>query len=69
MIARYPGAHKALRNVTTHHPERFSDVWRDGKTYLMYTRGHVLAIVNGVNHDWTRGRAKRCKALYEVVKA
>jgi hypothetical protein len=35
----------------------------------MFTRGHVLAIVNGVNHDWSRGKALRAWNLYEVQPA
>jgi len=65
-IKQYPGAHKNLRNVTTHHPQRFNKVWADGKTYLLYTPTHVLAVVNGVNHDWTVGRAKRVTYICEV---
>ncbi len=69
-INRYPGSHRtALKSVTTHHPDRFQGVWADGKTYLMFTPGHILAIVNGVNHDWTRGRALRATAIYEVLPA
>jgi hypothetical protein len=69
-IAKYPGNHRyALKSVTTHHPDRFKNVWADGKTYLMFTPGHVLAIVNGVNHDWTRGRALRATAICEVLPA
>ena len=69
-IAQYPGSHAtALRSVTTHHADRFPAVWRDGKSYLLFTPGHVLAVVNGVNHDWTRGRALRVKAIYEVAAA
>lgn len=67
-IAQYPGSHAtALKSVTTHHPDRFPAVWKNGKTYLMFTPGHILAIVNGVNHDWTRGRALRSKAIFEVL--
>ncbi len=69
-IDQYPGSHAtALKSVTTHHPDRFSSVWADGKTYLMFTPGHILAIVNGTNHDWTRGRALRATAIYEVFPA
>lgn len=66
-IAAYPGVHKNLQNVTTHHPARFPDVWKDGKTYLAYIRGHVLAIVDGVVHDWTVGRAYRVQRILEVL--
>ncbi len=69
-IAQYPGSHaRVLRSVTTHHPDRFNKVWANGKTYLLFTPGHVLAVVNGVNHDWTRGRALRVERMYEVLPA
>ena len=68
-ISRYPGSHaRVLRSVTTHHPDRFPAVWRDGKSYIFNTRAHVLAVVDGVNHDWTRGRAKRVLRIWEIVK-
>ena len=68
-IRRYPGSHAtALKSVTTHHPDRFPEVWRDGKAYMFSTARHVAAIVNGVNHDWTRGAARRCLAIYEIVR-
>ena len=70
IISQYPGNHaRVLKSVTTHHPDRFNKVWANGKTYLMFTPGHILAVVNGVNHDWTRGRALRATALHEVVPA
>ncbi len=70
MISQYPGNHaRVLKSVTTHHPDRFNKVWADGKTYLLFTPGHILAVVNGVNHDWTRGRAMRVTRMYEVVPA
>lgn len=69
-IAQYPGSHaRVLKSVTTHHPDRFPGAWKNGKTYLMFTPGHILAIVDGVNHDWTRGRALRATGIYEVLPA
>jgi hypothetical protein len=68
-IDKYPSPHcKVLKNVTTHHPDRFPDVWRDGNTYLLYSRGHVGALVNGENHDWTRGSAKRVYMIRRIIK-
>jgi hypothetical protein len=67
-IARYPGAHRNLRSVTTHHPDRFNKVWADGNNYWLYTTRHVSACVNGVLHDWARGRAKRVKFVYLIEK-
>jgi len=69
-INQYPGVHKNLKSVTTHHPARFNKVWRDGKMYIFNCRGghHVAAVVNGELHDWTVGTASRCIGIYEVVK-
>jgi hypothetical protein len=68
IIKSYPGNAKLLKNVTTHHMDRYPDEWRDGKTYLMFTRGHVLAVVNGVNHDRSRGKAIRAYRIVEIIK-
>lgn len=64
-VSRYPGSHKGLRNVTTHHPARFPHVWRDGCTYLLFTKTHVAACVNGTVHDWALNHALR---VFKVVK-
>jgi hypothetical protein len=66
-IKHYPKAHQILRSVTTHHPDRFKSVWTDGETYLMHVRQHVLTIRNGVNMDWSRGRALRARMVYRIV--
>lgn len=66
-IATYPGVHSKLKSLTTHHPDRFKAQWPAG-TFIMFTSGHVLAIKDGVNHDWTRGRAKRAVSLWRVEK-
>ena len=66
MVAKYPGKHALKQYITTHHPDRFPQVWRDGKTYLFFTRGHVLCIKNGVNHDWTRGRSLKVTHIWEI---
>ena len=68
-ISRYPGHHsKALKNVTTHHPARFPDVWKDGQIYLMSVRGHILAVVNGEVMDWSRRRALRALRIMRVQR-
>lgn len=67
-IQQYPKAHQVLRSVTTHHPDRFARVWRDGHTYLVHVARHVLTVRNGVNMDWSRGRAKRAIAIYRIVR-
>lgn len=35
--------------------------------YLVWVRGHILAIKNGVVHDWTKGRCHRVKRVIEVI--
>lgn len=47
-ISKYPRSHQILKSVTTHHPDRFNKVWANGKTYLMCTKDHILAVVDGV---------------------
>ena len=66
-IQQYPGCHKNLKSVTTHHPERFNKVWKDGHNYILSCTSHVAAVIDGENCDWTKGRAKRC-IVYRVEK-
>lgn len=68
MIKQYPGCHKNLQSVTTHHPARFPKVWKDGRNYLFFVARHVAAVIDGRTHDWTEGRAKRCEDIYEITK-
>jgi hypothetical protein len=63
----YPKAHRVLKSVTSHHMDRFNKVWSNGKTYLCFTTNHVFAVVDGVNHDWTRGRAMQVVLIYEII--
>ena len=66
IIDSYPKPHcNVLKNITTHHPDRFASVWPAG-AYLLFTAGHVAAVVDGENHDWTRGSAKRVEEMFIV---
>jgi hypothetical protein len=38
------------------------------KKYLVGTRNHVLAVINGQAHDWTRDHKHRIKEVYEVLE-
>lgn len=65
----YPEVHKrALKNVTNHHPDRFPNVWKNGKNYFFYNTQHVLAVVDGVVHDYTRATRKQVYKIEEVIK-
>ena len=35
--------------------------------YLVFVRGHVLAVVDGKTEDWSDGRLNRIKCVYEVA--
>lgn len=67
IIALYPEPHRSvLKGITTHHPRRFDKVWPKGK-YLLYSRRHVSAVIDGVLHDWAVNSARRVISVYEVV--
>lgn len=69
IIAAYPSPHRdVLKNITTHHPRRFNKVWPKG-TYLLYSRAHVSAVIDGELHDWAVNRAKRVWRIDRIVKA
>lgn len=59
---------RKVENVTTYHPKRFPEVWDNGRKYIAFTDGHVLAIVDGAALDWTADRSIRVKEIYEVWK-
>lgn len=59
---------RVRKNVTTKHPKRFPKVWKDGHTYLMSVRGHVLAIVNGEVVDWTATKSFRAQGIWRIIK-
>lgn len=67
IIDRFPGKHKNKKWLTSHSPDRFPKAWPPG-VFLMNTRGHVLAIVDGVVHDWSRGRSLKCLTLTKITK-
>lgn len=66
IIKQYPGRHKNKVYLTTHHPARFRQVWKNGRTYLAFIRGHVLCIRDGEVLDWTVGRSFRIVDLVEI---
>lgn len=68
-IDQYPGTHKNIKHVTSHHPVRFPRVWQDRYKYLMLVDSHILAICDGQVHDWSINRAKRAQKIWRVTKA
>lgn len=66
MIASYPGAHKNLRHVTTHHPRRFRKQWRDVEPLIVHTSHHYASFKDGQIHDWTINKAIRVISLFRL---
>jgi len=62
------GRARFANHVTTHHADRFPGVFRDGESWLLLTGGgrHIAAVVDGVNCDWTRGKAQRVYMMWKV---
>lgn len=56
------------QNVTTYHPDRFHDVWADGYNYLIFSKNHVSAVVNGKLEDWAAGKSYRSILIVAIVK-
>jgi len=71
VLASYPARWVgAFKFVTSHHPDRIPAFWKNGKSYLALTSKarHAFAIVDGVNHDWTKARSLRVAYLFLVTK-
>lgn len=68
MIASYPGAHKGLQSLTTHHPRRFKNSWKAVEPLLIHTSRHYAAFRDGQVHDWTANNACRIKNLWRLER-
>lgn len=68
MIATYPSPHDRLHSITSHHPRRFPKSWEamEGKSLLLFSRGHVLAYKNGMVQDWSINKALRIREIWEI---
>ena len=52
IIAQYPGVHKTLQHITTHHPVRFAKVWAEVKEPLLFhVSRHYAGYAKGALHD------------------
>jgi len=70
LIDTYPGVHKNLHQITTHHPRRFPKAWAPlkEKRLLLGVHKHVAAFRDGEVIDWTVNSAKRVWMILEVTK-
>jgi len=67
ILSKYPKSQHFRKTVTPKHPFLFKKVWQDGNSYMMFVKGHVLAIVNGEVLDWSENRAFRANCLIKIV--
>ena len=68
-IDTYPHPHNHLKNVTTHHPRRFPEVWENyHPNMLWFTRDHVLSVKDGKVQDWSINNSLRVTQIWLVEK-
>lgn len=67
IIQAYPGVHIEMKNVTTHQPRRFMDVWSGMPNLVMFSKTHCAAYIDGKVHDWSVNNALR--VINSFVKA
>ena len=59
---------RAYESVTGHTIGKIAAKLPTG-TYLLFTRGHVAAMIDGIVHDWTQGRRHRVIATLAIGDA
>lgn len=62
-------AARGKHGITSHHPDRFPEMWRNEGRLICWGRSHAWAVVDGKNYDWSRGRSIRCAMIYKIVKS
>lgn len=68
IIDTYPGGHKNAKSITPHQATRFFKAW-DAlglKNGLLFTKGHVMALKDGVVHDHQHQSMKRLVGFWLV---
>jgi len=69
MINSYPANHSQLHNITSHHPNRFPKQWAGKTNLLLFSRHHVLALMDGKVQDWSVRNSLRIVYIWEITKA
>lgn len=68
--SRYPGNHKGLKSITSHHPRRFPKAWANcHPNMLFFSSSHVMAVKDGEVKDWAINNALRIQKIWEIEKA
>lgn len=68
LVQAYPGVHVLMKNVTTHQPRRFKDVWDGMPNLIMFSRTHCAAYIEGKVHDWSVNNALRVITSFVKVE-
>lgn len=69
MFKRYPGVHKNLHSITSHHMRRFPAAWAGcHRNMIMGNATHIWAVKDGVCEDWSVNRSLRVRYIWEVEK-
>lgn len=68
-FSKYPGQHKFKLHLTSRHPHRFANVWRDNapRRLLAHSRNHAWAIIDGQTIDYSINRSLRIQWLWEIT--
>ena len=67
-IAEYPGVHKKLANITTHHPRRFPLPFKELGISLWFSDEHVSAFMDGKIHDHAVNNSRRVITIWKIKK-
>lgn len=68
IIRKYPGRHKTRSTLTTYHPRRFPDAWKDVPDLLLETAGHHAAYKDGIVHDYSTNHSRRIIQAYRITR-
>lgn len=68
IISKYPGVHKKLINVTTHHPRRFPLPFKNMGVSLWFSREHVSAFMDGKIHDHAVNNSRRVNYIWLIQR-
>lgn len=68
IVSEFPGVHKNLKGITSHHPKRFPEAWKLAPSRaLLHSTKHAWAVIDGFNHDFSVNNSYRVIKMFEVI--
>lgn len=61
--SKYPEKYNT-KNLTVKQIEKFPEAWAHIKNALIFVRGHVLCLRDGVVHDWSKGKRMHIEEIW-----